>query len=68
MSIIKHNHQVSCHACTPCFIAMLHIVFHMLHEMMSMLMIKKFCDFVYIKLLKQLKFGKYKLCCLKYAL
>jgi hypothetical protein len=67
MSIIKHNHQVSCHLCISNFnysMSMLHcgvsyvayIMFHMLHEMMSIMVIKKLCDFIYMNLPKQVKF------------
>jgi hypothetical protein len=33
----------------------------MLHEMMSLLVNRDLCDFIYENLLKQIKFGKYKL-------
>ena len=44
------------------------VMFLMLYEMMSMLMIKVLYDFIYVILLEQLKFGKYKICCTKCAL
>jgi hypothetical protein len=31
-------------------------MFYMLLEMMSILMLKKLCEFIYVKLLKQVKF------------
>jgi hypothetical protein len=31
-------------------------MFHLLHEMMSMFMIQKLCEFIYVKLFKQIKF------------
>jgi hypothetical protein len=32
------------------------VMFHLLHEIMSIVVIKKFCDFMYENLLKQLRF------------
>ena len=43
-------------------------MFPMLHEMMSILVIRDLCDFIYENLLKQIKFGKYKLYSSKCAL
>ena len=41
---------------------------HMLHEMMSIIEIKKLGELIYVNLLKQLKFGQSKLYGSKYAL
>ena len=43
------------------------VMFLMLYEMMSILVIKKLCEFIYVNLLKQLKFCKNKLCRVKYV-
>jgi len=32
------------------------MMFHMLHEMLSLISIKELCEFIYVKLLKQVKF------------
>ena len=32
------------------------VMFYMLHEMMSILVIKSLCEFIYVNLLKQVKF------------
>ena len=34
------------------------MMFRMLHEMLTMLMLKVFCEFIYVKLLKQINFAK----------
>jgi hypothetical protein len=62
MVIIMHYHYISIVALSIlCFIYTMSML-HMLHEMLSQLSIKALCDSIYVILLKQLKFGKNKLC------
>jgi hypothetical protein len=35
----------------------IHVMFHLLHEMMSIIVFKVLCEFIDVNLVKQLKFG-----------
>jgi hypothetical protein len=43
-------------------------MFHMIHEIMAMLVIKVLCQFIYDNRLKQIKFCLNKFCSTKYVL
>ena len=59
-----HNHLALWHKCIHVSIIALLcciVMFHMLHEMMSILMFKVLWELMYVNLLKQVKFCKIKI-------